>query len=207
MLIKISSFSGTTGRISIKTSRIADIASADIQLLSEGSEEVLVTAPLYGCSDLLLGNITFPSATVKYRIVGNDVNGYPFAISLLHSATFEAGEFRVETEGENPVEIDPRQSVAIPVTVHNLNREYVEYVFTTERVTGFLRAFRPSSQLVVAPETSESINLIVSATTAAPGSSYTFTATVTDGCTSHSVSKTVTIRLPVRFIELVFTIH
>ena len=193
------SFIGTTGRISIRTSRISDIASADIQLLSEGSGEVLVTAPLYGCSDILLGNITFPSATVKYRIVGTDANGYPFTVSLSNSATFEVGEFRVEM-GENPVAIDPYQRISIPVTLYNLNEEYVQYVLTSARVAGFNQAFHPSDQLVVAPGTSESINLTVIATTAEPGTTYTFTATVTDGCSSHSVSKMLTIRLPVRLL-------
>ena len=190
------SFIGTTGRISIRTSRISDIASADIQLLSEGSEEVLVTAPLYGCSDILLGNITFPSATVKYRIVGTDANGCPFTVSLSNSATFEAGEFCVEM-GENPVAIDPYQRISIPVTLYNLNEEYVQYVLTSARVAGFNQTFHPSDQLVVAPGTSESINLTVIATTAEPGTTYTFTATVMDGCSSHSVSKMLTIRLPV----------
>ena len=193
------SFIGTTGRISIRTSRISDIASADIQLLSEGSEEVLVTAPLYGCSDILLGNITFPAATVKYRIVGTDANGYPFTVSLSNSATFEAGEFRVEM-GENPVAIDPYQRISTPVTLYNLNEEYVQYVLTSARVAGFNQALHPSDQLVVAPGTSESINLTVIATTAEPGTTYTFTATVTDGCSSHSVSKMLTIRLPVRLL-------
>ena len=199
--MKIIFFTGTTGLISIKTSRITEIASADIQLLREGSEEVLVTAPLYGCSDLLVGNVTLPRATVIYRIVGTDISGYPFTISLSRPATFEAEDFLLEIGGENPVEIDPRQNISIPVTVHNFKRKTGHYVFTYEVVTGFNVSFHPSNQLVVGPGANASINLTVVATTAEPGSSYTFTTNVTDGCSSHSVSKTITVRLPVRFLS------
>ena len=162
-----------------------------------------MTAPLNGCSDLLVGKVTFPRATVTYRIAGNDISGYPFTISFSHPATFEAEDFLLEIEGENPVEIDLHQNISIPVTVHNFNRETDQYVFIYEEVTGFYQTFHPHNELVLGPGESDSINLTIVATTAEPGSSHTFTVNVTDGCTSHSVSKTITVRLPVRFFELI----
>lgn len=155
--------------------------------------------PLYGSGDLLLGNVTFPGATGKYRIVGTDIHGYPFTISLSHSATFEGGDFRVYI-GEVSVEIEPYQTISIPVTVHNLNNETARYFLTYDRLTEFHQAFRPSNQFVVAPGMSRSVTLIAAAAHAVPNSSHTITATVTDGCINHSASRTVTIRLPVRHI-------
>ena len=183
----------------METSQISDIGAASIELLDEESDAVLTTAPLYGCANHLLANVTFPRATVKYRVVGRDINGRPFTVPLSRSATFEPrGNFRFEIEGENAIEIEPDQVILITLTVHNLHdRDPARYTFTRESVPGFHQAFRPSNHLVVAPGGSGSVNMIILQTTVEPGSSHTFTATATDGCSSHSDSMTVTIQLPV----------
>ena len=183
----------------METSQIEDIGAASIELLDEESNTVLTTAPLYGCANHLVANVTFPRATVKYRVVGSDINGRPFILPLSRSATFESRDnFRFEIEGENAIEIEPDQVISITLTVHNLHdRDPAQYTFTSESVAGFRQAFRPSNHLVVAPGGSGSVNTIIVQTTVEPGSSHTFTATATDGCSSHSGSMTVTVQLPV----------
>ena len=96
-------------------------------------------------------------------------------------------------EGDTSIEED---QIIIVVRVYNMNVYYSHYTFTAEPVTGFRQAFRPIS-LQVPPEESGSVNMIILRETAEPGSNYTFTATVSDGYSSHSLSKTVLILLPV----------
>ena len=145
-----------------------------------------------------MGNITFPLATVKYRVVGNDVNGRPFIASVSKSATFVPKKFRVVIEGENPIEVEHDQIISLVVAVHNLHDlNDAHYTFTAESVTGFRQGFRPTS-LVVPPRENGSVNMIILQETVVPGTSHTFTATVSDGCISYSASNTVSIQLPVR---------
>ena len=185
------------------TTKIADIGTgtASVQLLNDESGTVLTTAPLYRCGHRLLGNVTFPLATVRYKAVGNDINGRPFIVSLSKSATFvpeDKETFRVVIEGENPREVEHDQTILFVVTVHNLHAlNDAHYTFTAESVTGFRQAFRPTS-LVVPPRENGSVNMIILQGTVEPGTSYTFTATVSDGCISYSASKTLLIQLPVR---------
>ena len=114
----------------MKTSRVPDIMSAEIQLLSDRTDDILVVTPLYGCNNLLKGDITFPSGTVKYRMVGNDVSGFPFSISLTHSTTFEPGHFYVERGGNKSVDIALYQSESSRITVCNDNEGQVQYSFS-----------------------------------------------------------------------------
>ena len=172
---------------------------------------LLTTAPLYRCLNRLLGAVSFPNATVKYVVVGNDINGRPFTTPLSGSATFApedaeiiyssyrihldiAETFRVEMEGDTFIE---ENQIVIVVRVYNMNvSNYSHYTFTAEPVTGFRQAFRPTS-LQVPPGESGSVNMIILRETAEPGFNYTFNATVSDGYSSHSVSKTVSILPPV----------
>lgn len=75
----------------METLQIAHIRTASIQLVDVGSGTVLTTAPLYRCSNRLLATVKFPKATVKYVVVGTDINGVPFTASLSKSAQFVPG--------------------------------------------------------------------------------------------------------------------
>ena len=192
---------GTEGTLTMETTKIANIGTASVQLLENESGTVLTTVPLYRCANRLLGNIAFPGAIVKYRAVGNDVDGRPFIASLSKSATFvpeDEERFRIVIAGENPIEVERDQTIKLVVTVHNLHDlNETHYTFTTKPVTGFLQVFNPTS-LVVRPEGSGSVNMIIVQVTVEPGTSHTFTVTVSDGCTSRSATKTVSIQPPVR---------
>ena len=194
---------GTIGRITIETSQIADIGAASIELLDKESDTVLTTAPLYGCANHLLANVTFPRATVKYRVVGSDINGRHFTVPLSQSDTLESEDmFRVEMGGENPIESEPDRLISITVTVYNLHdRDYASYTLTHESVRGYRQTFHPAN-IAVGPDESGSVNMNIAPTRYDPGSSYTFTATVSDGCSSHSVSKRVSIQTPVNNIVI-----
>ena len=185
----------------METSQIADIGAASIELLDKESDTVLTTAPLYGCANHLLANVTFPRATVKYRVVGSDINGRHFTVPLSQSDTLESEDrFRVEMGGENPIESEPDRPISITVTVYNLHdRDYASYTFTYESVRGYRQTFHPSN-IAVGPGESGSVNMNIAPTIYDPGSSYTFTATVSDGCSSHTVSKRVSIQTPVNTI-------
>ena len=210
-------FADTVGTLLLETPQIDDIGTASIQLVDGETGTVLTTAPLYRCSNRLLATVSFPNTTVQYVVVGNDINGRRFTTPLYRSATFAPEDaeiiqdtlvqdlnnsvnyeaifetFRVEMEGDTSIEED---QIIIVVRVYNMNVYYSHYTFTAEPVTGFRQAFRPIS-LQVPPEESGSVNMIILRETAEPGSNYTFTATVSDGYSSHSLSKTVLILLPV----------
>ena len=170
-----------------------------IQLLDDESGAVLATAPCHRCANRLLGNVSFPQATVKYRAAGNDVDGRPFITSLSKSATFvrkDEIKFQVILEGENEVEYG--RTISLNVTVHNLyDPNDSHYTFAAEPVPGFRQAFHPTS-LVVPPGGNGSVNMIIVRWEGDPGSTHTFTAIVSDGCVIHSASKNVSILLPVR---------
>ena len=109
-----------------------------------------------------------------------------------------AETFLVVMEGDTFIEVEQDQTILIVVRVYNIRASNdSNYTFTAEPVTGFRQAFRPISLLQVPPGESESVNMIILRETAEPGSNYTFTATVSDGYSSHSLSKTVLILLPV----------
>ena len=141
---------GTVGTLSIETTKIADIQTASVELLDDRSGVVLTTAHLFGCFNRLLGNVTFPRAIVKYRVVGYDTTGKPFAVLLSKSATFvEEDKFQIDIQGEN---VDYGQTTVLVVTVHNLHeQDYAQYNFTTETVIGFRQAL-PINYLLVPQE-------------------------------------------------------
>ena len=177
----------------MKTSRVTDITSAEIQLLRDGTDDILVAAPLYGCNNLLKGDITFPSGTVKYRMVGNDASGLPFSISLTHSTTFEPGYFYLERGGNESVDITPYQTELSRITACNLNEGPAQYSFSYVRVTGLRQTFHPSNQLLVPPGACGSVNLAISVISAEPGSTHASIASVTDGCSTQNVSLRINI--------------
>ena len=100
-------------------------------------------------------------------------------------------------EADDPIEVDQDQTISFNLTVHNHDISDTHYNFTAEPVTGFRVAFRPTS-LTVPAGGSGFVRMIILKLGAEAGSSYTFTATVTDGYVIHSVSKTVFIQIPVR---------
>ena len=111
------------------------------------------------------------------------------------SSTLDHDEtFLVVMEGDTFVEVQQDQIISIVVRVYN--KHAANYTFTAQPVTGFRQAFRPTS-LEVPPGESRSVYMVILRETAEPGSNYTFTATVSDGYSSQSVSKTVLIVLPV----------
>ena len=125
-------------------------------------------------------------------VVGNDSDGRPFS-TLLSSATFIHKIFRVEIEGDTPVEVEDDEAISLVVRVYNMHASSdVRYTFTAESVPGFQQAFHPTS-VQVPPGESGSVDMTILQETAKPGYSYTFTATVSDGCISHSASKAVSI--------------
>ena len=182
--------------------QIEDIGSVSIQLLEEDSGELLTESPLYRCANRLLGSVLFPQDTVMFRAVGNDVNGRPFSTSLSKTATFVQSEevkFEVMMEGDDPIEVDQGRTLSINLTVHNHDITNTHYTFTAEPVIGFRVVFRPAS-LTVPVGGSGSVSMIILQHGAEAGSSYIFTAIVTNGCVIHS--KTVSIQIPVRKIVL-----
>jgi hypothetical protein len=191
----------TENCVSIETSKIANIRNPSLQLVDNESGEVLTTAPLLRCANRLLGNVSFPQATVSYRVVGSDANGRRFDSTLspkIITFTQEDGaKFSVEADGEGTMEVENGQTITIPLRVLNFLPIDVHYSFTAEPVTGFRQAFRPTS-LVVAPRGNDSVTwFILPLSSTEPGSTITFTATVTDGCVVHSASKTVSFIAPV----------
>ena len=199
---------GTEGRISVETAQIVDIKNASLQLVDEKSGEVVATAPCLRCANRLLGNVSFPPATVRYRVVGRDTSGRLFNSTLSSKVlTFtqeEGAKFRVEADGDSSVEVEVEQHITIPLTVDNLLPTDVLYSFTAESVAGFRQAFRPTS-LTVSPRGNGSLNwIILPLSSTVPGSTITFTATVTDGCVVHSASKTVTFIMPVGVRRIIF---
>ena len=108
----------------------------------------------------------------------------------------EGTKFRVEMAGVNPMEAETGQVLTITVTVYNLEPTEARYSFTPRQ------AFRPTSVLVP-PRGNGSVSMvIVPLPPTAPGA-HTFTATVSDGCVTHSGSKTVTYITPVSIANIV----
>ena len=209
---------GTEDHVSIETAEISDIRNSSLQLVDDESGRVLTTTPLLRCANRLLGNVSFPQATVRYRVLGRDGSGRVFNSTLSpKSITFiqeEGAKFRVEAAGEGHMEVETGQSVTIPLTVSNFLPTDVHYSFTAEPVTGFRQAFRPTS-LVVPPRGHSSLNwIIIPVSSTADGTMFSFTTSVTDGCVVHSITETVTYITPVssyhiecRYISSLCSLH
>ena len=185
--------------MSVETPQIANIKSMSLQFVNDESGELLTTADCHRCANRMLANISLPQARVRYRAVGTDTSGRAFDATLSSTNTYTQGEgakFRVEMDGVNPMEAETGQVLTITVTVYNLEPTEARYSFTPESVAGFRQAFRPTS-LVVLPRGNGSVSMvIVPLPPTAPGT-HTFTPTVSDGCVTHSGSKTVTYITPV----------
>ena len=164
--------------------------------MKDESGELLTTADCHRCANRMLANVSLPQARVRYRAVGTDTSGRAFNATLSTYTQAEGARSTVEMDGVNPMEVETGQGVTITVTVYNLEPTEARYSFTPESVTGFRQAFRPTS-LVVPPRGNGSVNmLLLPLPPTAPGT-HTFTATVSDGCVTHSGSKTVTYITPV----------
>lgn len=195
------SFAGTECNVTLETTHIDDIGSASIELVDDESGEILSSAPLYRCANRLIGSVPLlPQASVRYRTVGNDVNGQPFDSLSTKTVQFvqdPGANFDLEIiYGGNPIEFEHGQTISLNLTVHNHDLIDAHYTFTPEPVATFVQAFRPVD-LILPPGGRGSVNMIAIPRDTEPGL-YTFTATVTDGCVIHSISKDVLIQEPVR---------
>ena len=187
---------GTDGTVSVETPQIANIKSMSLQFVNDESGELLTTADCHRCANRMLANVSLPQARVRYRAVGTDTSDRAILSSTNTYTQGEGAKFRVEMDGVNPMAAETGQVLTITVTVYNLELTEARYSFTPESVTGFRQAFRPTS-LVVPPRGNGSVSMvIVPLPPTAPGT-HTFTATVSDGCVTHSGSKTVTYITPV----------
>ena len=170
--------------------------------MNDESGELLTTADCHRCANRMLANVSLPQARVRYRAVGTDTSDRAFDVTLSSTNTYKGAKFRVEMAGVNPMEAETGQVLTITVTVYNLEPTEARYSFTPESVAGFRQVLRPTS-LVVPPTGSGSVNmLLLPLPPTAPGT-HTFTATVSDGCVTHSVSKTVTYITPVSIANIV----
>ena len=190
--------------MTLETPHIDDINSGgvSIELVDDETGAVLSTAPLYRCANRLIGSLMYPEATVRYRIAGSDVNGQRFnSISTNTERFLQANaSFEVELDGGNLVKVEQGHTIILNLTIHNPHDNDACYTFTPEPVPGFVQAFRPTD-LKVPRRSSGSVKMIAVPIDAGPGN-YTFTATVTDGCVIHSVSKDVLIEEIVRVPNL-----
>ena len=88
--------------------------------MDDKSGQVLTTTPLLRCANRLLGNVSLPQATVRYRIVGRDASGRVFNSTLSpKTIPYIGAKFRVEAVGDGHMEVETGQPVTIPLTVHN----------------------------------------------------------------------------------------
>ena len=181
-----------------------------LQLVDDESGEIITTAACHRCANRLLANVSLPQTRARYRAVGTDTNGRRFDAPLSKTNTFtqaEGAKFRVEMSGESHMEVETGQVVTINVTVYNFdNHSEVHYSFTSESVEGFRLAFRPTS-LTVPPRGSGFVSMVIVPLPPTSPGTHTFTATVTDGCVIHSVSKTVTLVEPVSNSSIIITYH
>ena len=195
--------------ILIKTSYISDIIAAEIQLLMEESDNILITAPIDIYSDFMLVNITFPNGRFKYKITGNDINGVPFTISPSQNPTFEPGNFTIDTNDNRSVEIDLLNGTTIPIIVCNHNDATFQYSFIYKNSTELLQGFHPSNHLVLPPEACGSVNMTVEVRSAEPrsaepGSTHNLTFSVIDKYSYKTLSLTASIPLPVSYSLFIY---
>ena len=169
-----------------------------LQLVDDESGKIITKADCHRCANRLLANVSFPQTRVRYRAVGTDTSGRRFDVSLSKTGIFTEAEFRVQMREGNHMEVETGQVVTINVTVYNLhNHSEVHSSFTPESVEGFRQAFHPTS-LTVPPRGSGFVTMVIVPLPPATPGTHTFTANVTVGCVTHSVSKTVTFVEPVR---------
>ena len=193
---------GTEGNVTLETTHIDDIGSASIELVDDESGLVLSSTPLYQCANRLIGTIPLlPQTTVRYRTIGNDVNGQQFDSPSTKTVQFvqdPGANFDLEIYGGNPIEFEHEQTILLNITVYNHHNSFgaTQYTFTFEPVANFVQAFRPVD-LILSPGETGFVTMIAIPLDAEPGL-YTFTATVTDDCVTHSVSKDILIQEPER---------
>ena len=195
MKVYIRCCAGTEGIILIEARQARDIKAASIELLSTDGGEVLTSAKLSTCDEILIASLTFPSGTVEYRVTGVDNCGQSFSALVPGLVTFK-DRFSVEIAGEDPVIIEPGQFVSLKVTVRNFLKTQEEFNLESEQVDGFRQIFRPSDKLTVPPSGDGTVTLfgVATCTLAESGTTHTFTITVHDRRNSVSVSRTVTIQ-------------
>ena len=190
---------GTKGRIAVLTSRSPEMLSTYLNIIGNG--RVVARVPLHKCSKFLIGNTTFPLGTFTYELGGEDQDGNPFVYNTNKNATFGPGNgyFNLSAVNGTNLEIDLYDVVRLTYELRNTNPYgSVAFNFTAESVDGFSKFLRPYQATV---GVGESVQVTITASAGSSrirrGSSHAFTVTATNGCTTLSASKTVTIRAPV----------
>ena len=169
---------GTEGNVTLETTHIDDIGSASIELVDDESGLVLSSTPLYQCANRLIGTIPpLPQTTVRYKTIGNDVNGQQFDSPSTKTVQFvqdPGANFDLEIYGGNPIEFEHGQTILLNITVLNLVDHIIHCTFTPEPLPSFVQVFRPVD-LVVPSQGRGFVNMIAIPRDAEPGL-YTFTA-------------------------------
>ena len=190
---------GTGGRITVVTSRSAEMSSAYINIVGRGGTAV-VSIPLSKCSEFLVGNTTFPLGTFTYELGGQDQDGNPFVYNTKKTITFGPGSgfYTFSAVNGTSLEIDYYDIFSLTYELNNTNPYGpVTFNFAAEPVDGFSRFLRPYRATVGAGESVQvTLTASVGSSRIKRGSSHTFTVTATNDCTTLSASKTVNIRAP-----------
>ena len=190
---------GTGGRITVVTSRSAEMLSAYLNIVGRGGT-VVASILLSKCSEFLIGITTFPLGTFTYELGGQDQDGNPFVYNTKKNVTFGPGSsyYTFSAVNGTSLEIDYDDIFSLTYELNNTNPYGpVTFNFTAEPVDGFSRFLRPHRATVGAGESVQvTLTANVGSSRVRQGSSHTFTVTATNGCTTLSASKTVNIRAP-----------
>ena len=189
---------GMESDVILETPHIDDIdtGNVSIELINDDTGAVLSMIPLYRCANRLIGSFVYPPGTMRYRIIGNDINGQPFTTTSDFVQEVMTS-FEVGIDSENPINVEQGQTIALNLTLHNHHNNDSNYTFTHEPVPSFVQAFNPTD-LMVPPGRSGSVNIIIAIPVDAVPGLHNFVVYVTDGCVIHSVSKNIVIEEPVR---------
>ena len=172
--------SGSSGRVAILTSRVSDISSASLNLISNGN--IFGSVTLTPCSGAMVGNATFPLGGVTYQLQGEDMGGNPFIHNSRRTRQFNPGNYLLTPSSTNPQEIRLGESLVLTVQLHNQNVYGVtNFTLSVESPNGF-SAFLKQTSVSLQAGSETQLCVPVSANSVLSGSIHRIIVTATDEC-------------------------
>ena len=187
---------GTMARILVSTSKSDLIDSAQIQLL--GEEGVASFAELERCSLSWTGNVSLPSTgNYSYQLVAQDSHANQFAYHTHKTVEYQSGQeyYSLSYTGNVDIQVEVGERVELKFRLESTNLYgSTHFKLNAKMVDGFTCTTVPSEVTLLPGQFAEVKAVYFAASSSLePGSKYTGALTASNGCTTLSASKNITI--------------
>ena len=188
---------GTGGKIAVLTSQADRIQEAKLELVDRFGD-VKHSFPLSRCSGALISDqIYYPPGSFIYRLVGKDCHKVDFNYDTKVNVTFLHSEMSYTLHGTGPsvVELERDSIAELSFTLISSNDFGSKFSISTKNVVGYSsRVTSTEAEVAAGKSTIVTVQVRLSSSTIASGSSKKITLIANNGCVHLTASKTVILK-------------